>query len=43
MLKNYRFGFDLWGIILFLITMIPTFVWLAVPPIHRMSYVIRNT
>ena len=32
MLKNYRFGFDLWGIILFLITMIPTFVWLAVPP-----------
>ena len=32
MLKNYRLGFDLWGLILFLITMVPTFVWMAVPP-----------
>lgn len=32
MLKNYRLGFDLWGLILFLITMIPTFVWMAFPP-----------
>lgn len=31
MLKKYRLGFDLWGLILFLITMLPTFVWLAAP------------
>lgn len=30
MLKRYRLGFDLWGLVLFLATMIPTFVWLAV-------------
>ena len=29
--KKYRFGFDIWGLILFLIIMIPNFVWFAVP------------
>lgn len=31
MLKKYRLGFDPWGLALFLVTMIPTFVWTAVP------------
>ena len=31
MLKHYRFGLDPWGLVLFLVTMIPTFIWLAVP------------
>ena len=30
-MKNYRLGFDLWGLVLFLVTMIPTVVWLAIP------------
>ncbi len=30
-LKNYRFGFDPWGLILFLLVMLPNFVWFAVP------------
>lgn len=29
MLKNYRIGFDVWGLILFLCVMIPNFVWFA--------------
>lgn len=30
-LKQYRFGFDPWGLILFLLVMLPNFVWFAVP------------
>lgn len=31
MLKKYRFGFDVFGLIIFLIVMIPNFIWFAVP------------
>ncbi len=31
MLKKYRFGFDFWGLLLFLLVMIPNFIWFAVP------------
>ena len=31
MLKKYRFGFDISGLIIFLIVMIPNFIWFAVP------------
>ena len=31
MLKKYRMGFDIWGLLLFLIIMIPNFIWFAVP------------
>lgn len=31
MLKKYRLGFDIWGLLLFLIIMIPNFIWFAVP------------
>ena len=27
MLKQYRFGFDHWGVVLFLLVMLPTFIW----------------
>lgn len=30
-LQNYRFGFDPWGLILFLLVMLPNFIWFAVP------------
>ena len=30
-LKQYRFGFDPWGLILFLQVMLPNFIWFAVP------------
>jgi len=30
-LNQYRFGFDPWGLILFLLVMLPNFVWFAVP------------
>ena len=30
-LKTYKLGFDISGLILFLLVMIPTFIWLAVP------------
>ncbi|MCM1234030.1 MAG: hypothetical protein NC489_28330 [Ruminococcus flavefaciens] len=30
-LKNYRLDFDLWGLLLFLLIMIPNFIWAAVP------------
>lgn len=30
-LKQYRFGFDPWGLILFLLVMLPNFIWFAVP------------
>lgn len=29
--NKYRFGFDVWGLILFLLVMIPNFIWFAVP------------
>lgn len=28
---KYRFGFDFWGLILFLLVMVPNFIWFAVP------------
>lgn len=31
MFKNYKIGFDIWGLIIFLIIMIPNFIWFAVP------------
>lgn len=31
MLKKYKMGFDIWGLIVFLIIMIPNFIWFAVP------------
>lgn len=31
MLKKYKFGFDIWGAVIFLIIMIPNFIWFAVP------------
>ena len=30
-LSKYRFGFDVWGLILFLMVMLPNFIWFAVP------------
>lgn len=29
--EKYKFGFDIWGAVLFLIIMIPNFIWFAVP------------
>ena len=29
--KNYRLGFDPWGLGLFLLVMLPNFIWLALP------------
>ena len=31
MLKKYKMGFDIWGLVVFLIIMIPNFIWFAVP------------
>ena len=31
MLKKYKMGFDIWGLVVFLIIMIPNFIWSAVP------------
>ncbi len=31
MLKKYKFGFDISGLVLFLIVMFPDFIWFAVP------------
>ncbi len=31
LLKQYRFGFEPWGLLLFLLVMLPNFVWFAVP------------
>ena len=31
MLKKYRFGFDISGLVIFLIVMLPNFIWFAVP------------
>ena len=30
-IKNYRFGFDPWGLGLFLLIMLPNFAWFALP------------
>ena len=30
-LKKYKMGFDVWGLVVFLIIMIPNFIWFAVP------------
>ncbi len=30
-LKNYKLGFDPWGLALFLLIMLPNFVWFALP------------
>ena len=29
--NKYRFGFDVWGLTLFLLVMLPNFIWFAVP------------
>ena len=31
LLQQYRFGFDFWGLLLFLLVMLPNFIWFAVP------------
>lgn len=31
MFKKFRIGFDFWGLLLFLVIMIPNFIWFAVP------------
>ena len=31
MLNKYKFGFDVWGLFLFLLVMLPNFIWFAVP------------
>ena len=30
-LEKYRLGFDIWGLLLFLLVMLPNFIWFAVP------------
>lgn len=30
-MKKYQFGFDVWGLALFLLIMIPNFIWFSVP------------
>ena len=30
-LSKYRLGFDVWGLVLFLLVMLPNFIWFAVP------------
>ena len=32
MLKKYKFGFEPWGLFLFIIIMIPNFFWFIFPP-----------
>ena len=29
--KKYKIGFDIWGLIIFIVIMIPNFIWFAVP------------
>lgn len=33
-MKKYKIGFQIWGLILFLIIMLPNFYWFAVPAPH---------
>ena len=30
MLKRYKLSFEIWGLLLFLIVMIPNFIWFAI-------------
>lgn len=30
-MKNYKFCFNIWGLVLFLIIMLPNFIWFAIP------------
>ena len=30
-MKNYKLSFDIWGLLLFLIIMIPNFIWFSIP------------
>ena len=30
-MKKYRFGFEPWGLLLFLVVMLPNLIWFAVP------------
>lgn len=38
-ISNYQMGFDVWGLILFLIIMFPNFIWFAIPATND---VLRN-
>lgn len=31
MLKKYKLSFEIWGVLLFLIVMIPNFIWFVIP------------
>ena len=31
MLKKYKMSFEIWGLLLFLIVMLPNFIWFAIP------------
>lgn len=31
MRERYKLGFDIWGLVLFLVIMLPNFIWFAVP------------
>ncbi|MFT3984731.1 MAG: hypothetical protein QM697_12555 [Lachnospiraceae bacterium] len=33
-MKKYQFGFNVWGLALFLLIMIPNFIWFSVPAPH---------
>lgn len=33
-IKNYQFGFDSWGLVLFLVVMLPNLVWFLVPAVQ---------
>lgn len=39
-MKGYKFGFEIWGLFLFLGIMLPNFVWFAVPAPND---ILRNT
>ena len=30
-IKHYQFGFEVWGLVLFLLVMLPNFIWFAIP------------
>lgn len=32
---NYKIGFDIWGLTLFLAIMLPNFIWFAVPAVNN--------
>ena len=37
MFRQYKFGFDVWGLIVFVVVMIPTFIWAALPAVVFVS------